>query len=352
MGLAVSALAARHGDCLWLEWWRDGDPTVRRLVVDGGTPAAARRLRARLVSLPAGERHLELFVVTHVDNDHIGGALRLLQSPPEGLTVGDVWFNGRRHLPAPRGPRHGELLSSVLDDVASAWRWNDATAGEAVVVTDLARPPVVELAGGLVITVLAPGTDALARLAPVWDRAVEDVQRGVPSPDDGASAPRPRALSMEDLAAAPTRADQAPANGSSIGLLVEHDGRAVLLAGDAHPAPLEAAIRALARARGLDRLPVDLVKLPHHGSRANVTVGLVEALRCQRWLFSTNGDVFGHPDPEAVARVVLHGGQRPILLFNYRSATTRLWGQARLTEAYGYDAVYPARPGGGVRIEL
>ena len=67
--LRIEMLPAGHGDCLWVEW---GDGAQRRrMLVDGGTAGSFPALRARLRALPAGERRLELLVVTHVDADHI-----------------------------------------------------------------------------------------------------------------------------------------------------------------------------------------------------------------------------------------------------------------------------------------
>lgn len=351
MTLRLAVLPARHGDCLWLEW-PDGGRT-RRLVVDGGTAAAGRRLLARLRALPPTDRRIELLVVSHVDADHIGGVLQVLEAGVRGLEIGDVWFNGRRHLPGPRSPVEGEALTDVLDGgVAPRVPWNAAVGGRALVVDDPGKPPVFELPGGLRLTLLSPTPEGLARLSPVWDRAVVEARRGMPSPVESQPAVRGLRWTVAELAAAPSRPDRAPANGSSIALLAERDGRSVLLAADAHPDVLLGAITALASSRGLPRLSVDVVKLPHHGSEANVTAELLEALDCRRWVFSSNGAVFGHPDPPAVARVILHGGADPVLLFNYRSRLTVRWADPALAARHRYHPVYPATRGAALLVDV
>ena len=45
-------------------------------------------LRARIAGLPAGERRFELLVVSHIDNDHIGGVLPMLEDEELGLEFG------------------------------------------------------------------------------------------------------------------------------------------------------------------------------------------------------------------------------------------------------------------------
>ena len=57
-------------------------------------------------------------------------------------------------------------------------------------------------------------------------------------------------------------------------------------------------------------LELDAFKLPHHGSRGNVTRELIQSVDCPLWIFSTDGTQFRHPHKQAVARVILHGGER------------------------------------------
>ncbi len=75
--LAIEALPAERGDCLLIEYGEDAaDP--HRILIDCGPKLTYPRLKARIEAIPKGKRHFELFVVTHVDDDHIGGALEFL----------------------------------------------------------------------------------------------------------------------------------------------------------------------------------------------------------------------------------------------------------------------------------
>jgi len=94
----LEVLPAAHGDAIWLEY---GDPrTPRRIVVDGG-PAATYEtgLHKRLLLLPVKDRRIDLLVVTHIDTDHIDGAIILLQAAEQlGINFGEIWFNGWEQL--------------------------------------------------------------------------------------------------------------------------------------------------------------------------------------------------------------------------------------------------------------
>src|SRR5262245_25805603 len=100
--MRVETLPALHGDCLLVEY---GDAMrTRRFLVDGGPIGAYQALEDRMAQLPAGDRHFELMVLSHVDTDHVDGLVRLFANPqPWSFVVEDVWFNGWRHLEQAHG---------------------------------------------------------------------------------------------------------------------------------------------------------------------------------------------------------------------------------------------------------
>jgi hypothetical protein len=134
-------------------------------------------------------------------------------------------------------------------------------------------------------------------------------------------------------------------------MLAEFAGRSVLLGADAYPTVLARSIDRLLAGRGAGRLALDLVKVPHHGSRNNVSKALLDRLDCRHYLVSTNGDRYKHPDREAIARIVRYGGDTPVLHFNYRSEFTEFWDDEDLGRGTDYEVRYPgADP--GCRIDL
>lgn len=99
-------------------------------------------------------------------------------------------------------------------------------------------------------------------------------------------------------------------------------------------------------------LQVDAFKLNRHGSRANVTQDLLAAVQADHYLVSTNGALFQHPNDEAIARVILNGGSRPTIWFNYFNERTQRWADPALLERYGYQVGVPSDTVGGVVLEL
>lgn len=370
----IELLPARHGDCLLLEYGDAARP--HRVLIDGGPIGAYGALSRRLAALPPDQRELELLIITHVDGDHIEGCLKLLNHR-ELASFRDIWFNGWPHIaqelkePPPLLPKassteqrsamQGTEISVRIDGRA----WNNAFNGAPVFVPAAGALPVRELPGGLRLTLLSPTLDKLAKLRTAWSRALDNAEV---NPDDAAALrtrldgraayrasgmrlrPTPeQMLSSAQLALGSM--DNAVANGSSIAVIAEYQGRRIALLGDAHAPTLTATLGRLAAAAGEPRLQLDAVKLAHHGSAANLSTQLLQRLDCKTWLVSTDGSIFNHPDDEAIHTVVSQvAGAR--LLFNYRSARTAPWDEPAVRQAHGHEAFYPRDAEAGMALDL
>jgi beta-lactamase superfamily II metal-dependent hydrolase len=360
--ITLEALPVAHGDSLLLSC--PVGKRTWRMLIDTGPEACWPVLEARLRALPAdsqGRRHLDRLVITHIDHDHIGAVQRLLSDSTLGLTVGDVWFNAPPR-PAARGVDEGQSLANRLGAPASAqspaWPWNQAFKGQPAVTGD--EGAILALPAGRGeprLTLLSPTAVRLQRLFAVWNRELATLQANTPALVSSRAAPTPPRdlgqMDLQALAATSTPLDQAPANGSSLAFLLEHRGASVLLGADAYAPVLAAALRTLAVSRQLPLpLKVDVFKLNHHGSRGNVTRDLLEVVRADHYIVSTNGAIFNHPDDEALARVVAHGGIRPTLWFNQDTPRMRRWDDAGLRARYGYQVQWPLNPAAGVVLTL
>jgi hypothetical protein len=335
-------LPAAHGDCILIEYG-EAEP-FNRVLIDGGTPPVWRTLKSSLEAIPEAQRKLELLVITHIDADHIGGALGLFESGVGGLDFDDIWFNGYRHLRELEefGPMQGERLTSFLWQRQASW--NKAFVGRAVVIPDAGPLPVRSLNGGMKLTLLSPTRAKLSALLPKWESEcrkaglVPQVEPPVPAP---AGIEPMGSIDVDALAALPFKEDAAEANGSSIAFLAEYDGRRLLLGADAHPGVLAQSIAQLPGGR----IAVDAFKLPHHGSRHNTSPALLESVQTSRYIFSTSGAQFHHPDRETVARIVGRRTPQCELWFNYRSQYAQVWDDDDLREEWDYQTIFPQAEG-------
>jgi hypothetical protein len=326
------------------------------MLVDGGPPDTWPLLEARLEDDP----RIDVAVITHIDSDHIGGMIPYLTSQLAS-SIGDIWFNGRTHLPdlPRRSVAQGESVVAALlasPELAGAptagapLPWNIAFGGGPIDTGEEAGFVEHAVLDGPRITLLSPTTKRLQALATGWYAALQDATRG-----EDETRPPDVPVPLTDLAAIAaekTPKDASVPNGSSIALLLEHRGASVVLGADAFGTVLGAGLAGVAAERGQHALSVDAFKLPHHGSKGNVLEALIKVAPARHYMVSSNGDTFHHPDDQAIARVVMHAPRGATVWFNYRNPRTERWDDPGLRAQYGYQTKYPDDPVGGVVLEL
>ncbi|NKL25402.1 hypothetical protein GFL92_01020 [Rhizobium leguminosarum bv. viciae] len=353
--ISFSMFPARDGDCILLQF---GQP-ARRVLVDVGRSSGYRVLGPLLAKAGCIDG-IDLFVVSHIDSDHIGGALKLTSDSEMSSKVRSVWFNNYDHVCTAlkrtgfevQGTAQGERLSAAISD--AGWISNSGFDQSVVSTTsDLVRIPL----HGATLTLLSPTDQKLAMLQPIWQTEVEkagltETDKSndlLPNEIEIFGSPE---LTVEELAALPELPDRTIANGSSIAFMMEFEGKKVICASDAHPDPLEAAIDKLRGDQA--RLKIDLLKVSHHGSRSNTTRAFLEMLDCTRFAFSTDGSRHNHPDRETIARILTYccPGDLKTFYFNYRQPNTRYWDDEDRMEKHKYQCVFSDDIGGYLSINL
>jgi len=132
--------------------------------------------------------------------------------------------------------------------------------------------------------------------------------------------------------------DDSHANGSSIALILEYEGKRILLSGDAFALDLINGIRAYTNDLPLK---LDAFKVPHHGSLKNISSELIECIDCKNWLISTDGTRFKHPDASAIARIIHHSlHKHPSIHFNVKSEFNSWWENQKWQEKFKYQTIY------------
>jgi beta-lactamase superfamily II metal-dependent hydrolase len=355
----VHMLPAEDGDCFLVEVGEATD--YCRVVIDEGrAKTGIAVLPAFLARLPArrGRPDVDIMVLTHVDADQIEGLLSLLVGDFP-LSVGDVWFNGRDHVAAarnsklvlrPRNRRAAEQddgseveVLSIVQGLkfgervqARKWQWNSAFAHGPILIERDRPLPTVDLRPGGRLTLLGPTRAKLGAVAPEWANEFARMQE-----EETLAAPDRPDLQVERLALIATQMDKpdtAKPNGTSIAFVIEGCGRRVLFAADAHPDDLSKALARYSPQPG--RVHFDAIKVAHHGSAKNNTSQLVDRLEAPLWLISTNGSRHRHPDPEALARMILAPLPGKTIAFNYRSEFNLVCERPALINAFGYATRY------------
>lgn len=351
---------ASDGDMLILSWGANSKP--QRALIDLGRAGNYRAAREELTRIG----RFELFVITHIDADHIEGVVPLLGEDVLPFSCNHVWFNAREQLKAAsaralpprlrtRGALQAEKVTSGL--TRSGWARNAHFRSGIVSVDSPEATAPLKLAGNLKLILLSPTDVKLEGLISDWDAELERARlrlrdRGAAMGLRGRGRNATGKPNVEKLAAERFQEDDTRANGSSIAFVAEYRGKRILCAADAHPSALLQGLDRLS-ANKAERYKIDCFKVSHHGSKANTSPDLLKRIDCTCFAFSTDGSRHGHPDPEAIARILVNDPKRPkTLIFNSRQPSSSRWDDADLKKKWSYTCHFPESDDGGIDINL
>lgn len=329
--MILEVLPAKAGDCLILHCGDVEDP--RLILIDGG-PAGVWQstLKDRLLEI-RDERELsgddalviDLVVVSHVDDDHINGIIRLLEfikdrtdnALPPLFQIKRLWHNSFDNilgndetLAVLKSSQFGAAstatdIEALLEDLE-----NDQSHDTAFVLASISQGDdlrrlagalnipinpdfggsLVQVSKGLPISINVGGVD-LHIAGPLHDELV-DLQV---AHDKWLKAHPERRDDPTAILAA--LQDKSVANLSSIVLLAEHEGKTLLLTGDARGDKVLSGLEAAGLLAPGSTLPLDILKMPHHGSIRNIDDVFLERLPAKHYVFCGNGK-HGNPDRE------------------------------------------------------
>ena len=143
--------------------------------------------------------------------------------------------------------------------------------------------------------------------------------------------------------------DNSATNGSSISFVMETAGKRVLFLADSHA---ETIMRSLKLLYGDANRPYrfDAVKLSHHGSYNNNSPELLSVITTDKWLISTNGDKYNHPDMPTLAHIITKESERyNQLFFNYNLPVCDELMKDEYHEGFKFEIIAPS---GGEGIEV
>jgi beta-lactamase superfamily II metal-dependent hydrolase len=347
----LTVFQSDKGDCLLLEG-RDG----KSILVDGGMSSSFRKHAAPTLARMAEEdRDLDLVYVSHIDQDHISGILRLTKDLVDWRVYDFQQFTGNTHFPKPKSLRppvirkiwHNafrdqleenagaiesllvsnlKFLSAGDQEVVQSYQNLIASEREALLLshrvgerqlniphnpeTDgglimVNRPREPVRIGGMRIDIIGPFKQDLEDLRKRWNKWVKTHQETIAkirdearkeelllNLDEGESLISSISLIVTELG---DRNKVTVPNLASLMLLVEEEGKTILLTGDGHSDEI---VRGLKKVKRLDddgRMHVDVLKVQHHGSEFNTTSEFGSAITADHYVFCGNG---AHENPD------------------------------------------------------
>jgi len=265
---------AGKGDCIRLRF-QGQSGKMRNLLIDSGVSRFGPRFGSVCAEISSAGERIDLLILTHVDEDHLGGLLYNMRLGTK-LPIAKILMN----FPAGIASRmssglsvrqNNELASRIL---AAGIPMDTALAGDSIVL-DGAQIEILWPEKAVAESFFAPGMPPGTPPVPLSGRS-----------DYG--------YSLEELMKMPIKDhDSSESNRRSIIFTFEYGHKTFLFTGDAWAPDILAAVGGRT---------FDLIKLPHHGSIRNLSEDWKSQLRCRNFLICTDG--LQHPDKQTLAKLL------------------------------------------------
>lgn len=323
--MIVNFLRANNGDAIFISFVKDG--VKKNILIDSGIAATYQsnangrkkdgELKSLVKCLKSKNEKIDLLIITHWDDDHIGGVLKWFQEDLESAKsmINHFWFNSgtliNKHFESDKASEDKNILknseyssnTSIKQGIAFEKYILDSSLSHILIKNDTSLDNFLD---GAKFTILSPTDKELERLLVKWEHEY--------NPNTSASN-KDYDKTFEQLLLNEFKEDDAIHNGSSIAFILEIEDKKMMFLGDAYPSVIVDSLKQLGYSRA-NKLKIDLMKVSHHGSKANTSYELLEIIECNRFMISTDGSKHGLPNKETIARIV-NKHEKCKIYFNY-----------------------------------
>ena len=312
----LKVLPASNGDSIIIKYGEADN--LKNIIIDSGRGLACyKALKNFFKEINDEKGSVELIVITHIDDDHINGILKIVQDDSVNKKIiKDTWFNSGTSI---SGFFNKGIADTTREVPLQMLDTTDMNMNQGISLeTHLERIGIWSKklikssdrynCSGAVIKVLSPNLNALSEINEKWEYEVNK--------DTDMASISDYSTPIEILINNKFIEDTSIPNKSSIGLMFEYDGRCLLLLGDAHPSIIIQSLKLLGYSSE-NKLKVDILKVSHHGSKFNTCNELLRLIKCKEFIISTDGRQHGLPHKECLARILMSSDKGVKFYFNY-----------------------------------
>ena len=291
--LKLHVIDAGHGDCILLDFEHT------RILIDCGPKKIKTRrvVLSTLDELFTFNKKIDVAIVTHNDDDHIGGFKYLLE---KDIKIEKIIFNSLYDIPniiSVETPQisfkqDNELRRKLLED-------------ESIEVGTLTRINNTLEINGIKIIAITPSLEALEILMKAYEN--NEIKKG--EKEGGAEQ-----LSSQKENETPLKQcilniekgedifvkDISKPNKSSISIIVTYKNFNGLFLADAHVEDIITGIREM----GYENKKFNVTKLSHHGSEKNTNTELLELIGKTEYILCADKSKHNHPNNLTLARLL------------------------------------------------
>ena len=320
---SIKVFPAANGDCLLIRIkTKDG---YKHILIDGGKGVLCHsKLKEEFKYLEEHKQRVDLLVVTHIDDDHIAGIIKLYQDKKINKSIIDrVWFNSGvlisnelsgktiKNREIPLNPlskkmsiRQGLTLERTLQE-SNTWDKKLIITGQQHKLNEIN------------FIILSPDKKTLEELNIKWDSEIDKLNSKKRSRKK-MSSNGDYHRTIAELCVEEFNEDKSLFNRSSIAFLLEYGTYKLLMLGDSHPTVIINSLKNMGYSEE-KKLKVDVMKISHHASRKNTSNELLNIIECKEFIISSDGSKHGLPNKESLARIVNIMKEPVTFYFNYSS---------------------------------
>lgn len=370
----------------------------KNILIDMGySTTYNKHIKDRLIELNNKNQSIDLLVITHIDEDHIEGAIEFFKdngnvNSPRIIKVNEIWYNSYRNLQFDKDKvsniskfektkleeimlsnstnnktsqykisdisvRQGSTLAGYLYGMGySDYNWNSLFDNNCV---NLDYKNEINL-DDFKIFILSPNTKKLKSLSKLWmnklqeidmdfqisdetffDDAYEMFVKKIKPCDDideysNISFNSESMLKILEEKISPGEKDTSISNGSSISFILEYKEKKLLFLGDAHEDIIIENLERYKEIKG--NLDFEVAKISHHGSLKN-NFKWIDIIKAKKYLISTNGAKHNHPDKRVIAKILKSHNEKKTLYFNYQLDLCKVLDENPLKDKYNYEII-------------
>jgi beta-lactamase superfamily II metal-dependent hydrolase len=308
--MRIKVLKAFNGDSSLVSF-NDIDGVPRNIVIDGGIgenymqakgskgKPVFGELKKCIDEIKNAKQHIDLLILTHIDDDHIGGILKWFKydkAVPD--LVKEVWFNSGGLIAEYFKEKENKELEIHLE----ISKTNKTSIKQGKEFGEFIYDKNIILQGdelerfGVKFSILSPDKVRLKKLLKEWTKKDPALKTAAKKNDYGVSI-------SDHIVNDSFDPDTAIANGSSIAFILTWEERNFLFLADAHPSVIVEGLNGFGFS-GKSPLICELVKVSHHGSSGNTSVSLLSCINCSEYIISTNGNGHQHPHKQMLTRLI------------------------------------------------
>lgn len=334
------------GDCISLKY-KGNDEKFHNIFIDCGYSGTFdRTLNNEIIDIKCKKERIDLFILTHTHQDHIGGITKFIKKYGQDDIVDRFWFNGGRLL---LNTETSNKVSVNQGYELEKYLIKTGKQNNQKIIYGIEDQKIF----GAKIKIVGPRVEDLDKFLKSWNKDYSIFSEKITTNMCDWN------MEIADFDLDKFEEDGDDDNKSSIAIIFEinydkKNSKKVLFLGDSSPNVIAKNLSDMGYSKE-NRLKLDYVKLSHHASKGNTSDDLLNVIDCNRFIISTNGtnrDKFPHK--ETLARILRHPlrdkKEKVEFIFNYDTVEIRNIFKKHECQDLNFECLYPR--GGVTYYEL